>query len=79
MKKLENYVLGNWVAGDGDGSPLYNSVTGEVVAMSTTKGLDFGEILSYGRKTGGTPLRKMTFQQRGNIALLKNICNHYKS
>lgn len=67
MKKLENYVLGNWVAGDGDGSPLYNSVTGEVVAMSTTKGLDFERILDYGRKTGGTPLRKMTFQQRGNM------------
>lgn len=67
MKKLENYVLGNWVAGDGDGSPLYNSVTGEVVAMSTTKGLDFEQILDYGRKTGGAPLRKMTFQQRGNM------------
>lgn len=67
MKKLENYALGSWLAGDGDGTPLYNSVTGEVVAMSTTKGLDFGKILDYGRKTGGAPLRKMTFQERGNM------------
>ncbi len=67
MKKLENYILGNWTAGEGEGSPLYNSVTGEVVALSTTKGLDFEEILKYGRKTGGAPLRKMTFQQRGNM------------
>lgn len=67
MKKLENYALGSWITGDGDGTPLYNSVTGEVVAMSTTQGLDFEKILDYGRKTGGAPLRKMTFQQRGNM------------
>ena len=67
MKKLGNYVLGNWIEGDGDGKPLFNAVTGEVVAMATTKGLDFGEILEYGRRVGGKPLRKMTFQQRGNM------------
>lgn len=67
MKKLENYALGSWITGEGEGTPLYNSVTGEVVAMSTTKGLDFEKILDYGRKTGGTPLRKMTFQERGNM------------
>ena len=67
MNKLANYVNGNWVEGDGDGNPLYNSVNGEVIAMATTKGLDFGEILEYGRRVGGPPLRKMTFQQRGNM------------
>ena len=67
MAKLENYILGNWIAGDGEGKPLYNSVTGEVVATATTKGLDFTEILKYGRKTGSPALRKMTFQQRGNM------------
>ncbi|MEM6963316.1 MAG: phenylacetic acid degradation bifunctional protein PaaZ [Bacteroidota bacterium] len=67
MKKLKNYVLGSWVEGDGEGTPLYNSVTGEVVATATTKGLDFGKILDYGRKVGSPPLRKMTFQQRGNM------------
>lgn len=64
--KLGNYILGSWVEGDGEGKPLYNSVTGEVVAMATTKGLDFGAILEYGRKNG-KPLRKMTFQERGNM------------
>ncbi len=65
MKKLENYILGNWITGDGDGKALYNSVNGEVVAMATTKGLDFGEILQYGRRTGSPALRKLTFYQRG--------------
>lgn len=67
MAKLGNYVMGSWVEGEGEGSPLFNSVTGEIVATATTKGLDFGEILKYGRKTGSTALRKMTFQERGNM------------
>ena len=67
MTKLGNYILGNWIEGDGEGKPLFNSVTGEIVAMATTKGLDFGEILQYGRKTGSPALRKMTFQERGNM------------
>ena len=71
MSKLGNYILGNWVEGEGDGTPLYNAVTGEVVATATTKGLDFGEILTYGRKTGSPALRKLTFQQRG--VLLKKL------
>ena len=71
MEKLGNYILGGWVEGDGDGKPLFNAVTGEVVATATTKGLDFGEILAYGRKTGSPALRKMTFQQRG--VLLKKL------
>jgi len=71
MLKLENYVLGNWIEGDGDGKPLYNAVTGDVIVHASTKGLDFGEILSYGRKTGSPALRKMTFQQRG--VMLKKL------
>ena len=67
MNKLGNYVLGKWTEGDGDGAPLYNAVTGELVSMATTSGLDFGKILSYGRKTGSPALRKMTFQQRGQM------------
>jgi len=65
MQKLSNYVQGNWINGDGKGKPIYNAVNGETVCYATTKGLDFKEILAYGRTNGGPPLRKMTFQQRG--------------
>ncbi|PHN06322.1 phenylacetic acid degradation bifunctional protein PaaZ [Flavilitoribacter nigricans] len=67
MKKLGNYILGNWTEGAGDGTLLYDSVTGEVVAAATAKGLDFSDILAYGRATGSPALRKMTFQERGNM------------
>ncbi len=65
--KLQNYVLGNWMEGDGDGQPLYNAVNGQIIANATTKGLDFASILDYGRQKGSTALRKMTFQERGRM------------
>jgi oxepin-CoA hydrolase / 3-oxo-5,6-dehydrosuberyl-CoA semialdehyde dehydrogenase len=65
--KLENYVLGKWVTGDGDGQALYDAVTGETIAYATTKGLNFASILQYGREVGNTSLRKLTFHERGRM------------
>jgi len=67
MNKLQNYVTGSWVTGEGEGQMLYNAVTGQPVASASTRGLDFGDILDYGRKKGGAALRGMTFHQRGNM------------
>ncbi len=67
MDKLGNYVQGKWVTGDGEGNPVYDAVTGEAFAAVTTKGLDFEAILEYGRSVGNPKLRKMTFQERGNM------------
>ena len=67
MKKTQNYVTGQWIEGKGEGVPMFDSVTGEIVALSDTEGLDFAEILQYGRTIGGQVLRKMTFQERGNM------------
>ncbi|WP_207491576.1 phenylacetic acid degradation bifunctional protein PaaZ [Aridibaculum aurantiacum] len=67
MRKLENYVSGNWITGDGDGQVLYDAVNGDPIAAATTKGLDFAAMLDYGRRTGGPALRKMTFHERGRM------------
>lgn len=67
MQKLENYVLGNWITGDGDGQTLVDAVTGKAIAAATTKGLDFAAILEYGRTTGNNALRKLTFHERGRM------------
>jgi oxepin-CoA hydrolase / 3-oxo-5,6-dehydrosuberyl-CoA semialdehyde dehydrogenase len=74
MHKLENYITGKWITGDGEGQPLYNAVTGVQIASATTKGLDFKQVIEYGRKTGNTALRKMTFHERGNM--LKALAIH---
>ena len=78
MNKLENYITGNWITGDGDGQQLYNAVTGETISAASTKGLDFKQILEYGRMIGNPALRKMTFHKRGNMlkALAMHLRNH---
>jgi oxepin-CoA hydrolase/3-oxo-5,6-dehydrosuberyl-CoA semialdehyde dehydrogenase len=75
--KLKNYVFGKWVAGKGDGQILYNSINGEEVAIASAEGLDFGEILAYGRSVGNPALRKMTFHERGRM--LKALAMHLNS
>lgn len=67
VKKLRNYVLGQWVEGSGDGTVLYNAVTGAPVATASTEGLDFKAMLEYGRITGGPVLRKMSFHDRARM------------
>ncbi len=74
MNKLGNYVHGEWVTGSDEGQPIYNAVNGELIHYASTAGLDFAEILDYGRITGGPSLRKMTFHERG--VMLKKLAMH---
>jgi oxepin-CoA hydrolase/3-oxo-5,6-dehydrosuberyl-CoA semialdehyde dehydrogenase len=74
MNKLGNYITGKWITGDGDGQPLYDAVTGEGIAIASTKGLDFAGVLKYGREVGNPALRKMTFHERGRM--LKALATH---
>ncbi len=66
-KILENYALGNWVTGEGDGQILYNAINGEPVARASSKGLDFAAMIQYGREYGSKALSTMTFQERGRM------------
>lgn len=72
--QLENYALGRWTKGEGEGRALYNSINGDLVATATSKGLDFAEMMDYARKIGGPALRKLTFQERG--LMLKKLAFH---
>jgi oxepin-CoA hydrolase/3-oxo-5,6-dehydrosuberyl-CoA semialdehyde dehydrogenase len=76
MMQLENYILGNWVKGDGDGQILYHAVTGESIATASTKGLDFSTVLHYARQKGNPALRKMTFHERG--LMLRALALHLR-
>jgi oxepin-CoA hydrolase/3-oxo-5,6-dehydrosuberyl-CoA semialdehyde dehydrogenase len=77
--KLENYITGKWITGDGDGQSLYDAVTGEEIARATTEGLDFGSILDYGRSVGNPALRRMSFHERGRmLRALANYLNERK-
>ncbi|MBL4753454.1 MAG: phenylacetic acid degradation bifunctional protein PaaZ, partial [Flavobacteriales bacterium] len=74
MSKLKNYTEGNWIEGEGDGTPLFHAVTGEQIASASSKGINFKGMLEYGRTVGGPVLRKMTFHERGRM--LKALALH---
>lgn len=65
--RLQNYAFGEWVTGAGSGTALYHAVTGAEVAVASSEGLNFRDMLAYGRTVGGPTLRAMTFHQRARI------------
>lgn len=66
MQRFQNYVLGQWIDGQGVETPLFNALTGAQIGEASSAGLDFNDILNYARKNGQA-LRKMTFQERGRM------------
>ncbi|HSR14939.1 MAG TPA: 3,4-dehydroadipyl-CoA semialdehyde dehydrogenase, partial [Gemmatimonadales bacterium] len=74
MKRLRNYVGGQWVEGTGPGVALHHAVTGEPVAEAGTGGIDFGGVLDHARTEGGPRLRAMTFHQRA--LMLKAVAQY---
>ena len=74
MRKIENYVQGSWITGDGEELVAYNAINGDEIGALSSAGLDYNAILTYGREVGGPALRKMTFQERG--LMLKALALH---
>ena len=67
MKKIPNYILGKWVEHEGAGIPQYNAITGEQISTVGSEGLDYSAMADYARRVGNPALRKMTFQERGQM------------
>lgn len=64
---LPSYIKGQWQSGhDTDSKPMYDAITAQILGHTSTSGLDVAGALDYGRQKGDV-LRKMTFQQRGNM------------
>ncbi len=64
---LRNYAEGKWVPGSGATAELRSAVTGDVVALTSSQGLDFGAMLRFAREHGGAALRALTFHQRARM------------
>ena len=56
--KIESYACGAWVAGSDDGVEVRNAINGEAIGRVSSLGLDFADMLSYGRARGGSALRQ---------------------
>ncbi len=71
---IQNYVGGQWVNGEGQELLATDAITGAEIGAVSSQGIDYAEVLKYGRNTGGPALRKMTFQERGRM--LKALALH---
>ena len=72
--KLTSYVQGEWVEGNGTAVPIYHAVTGKKIFEADTAGIDFKEVLRYGKERGGTAIRTLTFHQRA--LMLKELAKY---
>ena len=64
---LQNYAEGRWIAGSGAMAELRSAVNGDVVALTSSQGLDFGAMLQFARAEGGPALRALTFHERARM------------
>ena len=67
VRQLENYALDQWVKGDGALAEIPSAVTNEIVATTSSAGLDFKAMADHARVVGGPALRKMTFPERAGM------------
>ena len=71
---LQSYAEGSWHESDRNPAPLFNAITGEQIAATSSDGLDFAGMLDYGSRVGGPALRNLTFHQRA--LMLKELAKH---
>jgi len=66
-RQLENYAYDKWIKGDGALAEIPSAVTNDIVATTSSSGLDFKAMADHARNVGGPALRKMTFTDRANM------------
>ena len=66
--------MGKWVEHEGAGIPQYNAITGDQISTVGSEGLDYSAMAEYARRVGNPALRKMTFQERGQM--IKALAMH---
>ena len=62
--KIKSYAYGQWIEGNGKPTQLLSAVTGEYIFDADSSGIDFNQMLEFGRTVGGVNIRKFTFHQR---------------
>src|SRR5438105_3760537 len=66
-ERLESYLAGRWLSGDGVETELIDPVDGTILATASARGLDREAALDFARQHGGSALRELTFAQRAKL------------
>ena len=53
--QLQNYAAGEWIAGSGKQADLVDTSTGDLIATTSSGGLNFGAMLTYAREVSAPP------------------------
>ena len=64
---LESYLAGQWITGNGEGTPVADAVTGDHLHNVSSEGLDLEAGVSHARDVGGPALRALTFPERAAL------------
>ena len=67
MRQLESFVTGGWHSPSAPGQVFVDATTGEPIGTLSSIGVNFADVVAYGRDIGGPALREMTFHQRATI------------
>lgn len=75
---LANYLGGQWHAGQGTGTVLYDPVLGHELVRVDASGLDLAAGFEFARSHAGAALRAMTYRERGAMlsAAVKVLQSH---
>jgi 3,4-dehydroadipyl-CoA semialdehyde dehydrogenase len=64
---LSNFIGGQWQAGSGAGTALFDPVLGDELVRVDATGLGLAAGFDFARRQGGTALRALTYGQRGAL------------
>ncbi|MCS6913079.1 MAG: 3,4-dehydroadipyl-CoA semialdehyde dehydrogenase [Myxococcales bacterium] len=76
MITLRSYVADTFIAGAPPRAPLYNPATEEVLAETSTIGVDLGAAEAHARTCGGPALRELSFAARGQLLIAASQALH---
>ena len=78
VQELKSFVRGDFVSGTGARAELLNPSTEEVLATTSTEGIDMSAAVAFARETGGAELARTTFADRGAMlkAMSKAVIAH---
>jgi 3,4-dehydroadipyl-CoA semialdehyde dehydrogenase len=66
-ERLESYLSGQWMRGDGVETELVDPVTGAVLATASARGVGLNGALAFARSRGQAGLREMSYAGRAKL------------
>ena len=67
VERLESYLSGRWIRGEGVETTLVDPVTGDELATVSAKGVDLPAALAHARTQGQRGLRDLSYAERGKL------------